>query len=837
MPCAPAVPVRRRAGGLATVLVLAASLVPSGAAVAAPSPPTDEFAPDPVQAEAVAGPAALALGDRNGDARPDAFIARWDGGVLVRPGTAAGPGTRPFDRSAEIVVSTPPGRLREIEAADWDGDGADDAVTLLDGEGLTVWTGNPLTGYLAIPDAHAVDTGDVDGDGDLDALVTRIRRDEDLPLQVVSNGTPLPGIPVLERGAEIPACSEPTDARLVDVTDDGKLDAVVVCPALGMVRVSPGLGGGSFGTAISSPAGASPFRLEAGDVVGDRNVDLAVTGSNVVRIMRGFGDGSFGTPTSYAAAGRPRRVLLVDVDGDARLDLASATAETLDQDGVGYRLNRGNGTFGTERRIAWAGAWDAQIADVTGDERPDLVAVANRAGSLAVWEGRAASDPVVELSGLGVGVYEGAAGVALDPDARILGAAAANATTLTVTIASGRATGDVLSANPAAPFAPEWDPATAKLTISSALSQPADAWRAALRTVRFAHIASGLPGGATAGRRIVRAQLGTLPFASRSVDVWLRPPEAGELRLTGVPVTGETLALDAGAWGGTPPVALRPTLERCPAGGGGCVALATDLPYILRSADLGATLRVRGVGTGPDGTSATAYSPRTATIRRLAAPELLSGPGAVTADSTVEVAFRGEEGATFACSVDAGAQAPCVSPLRVSGLADGSHTISVVQVMPSGARSAAAARVFTVRRPVEPPPVTVTTTTPAPPPVTVTTPAPPPTTPVDPPRAAPRPALVVSSRATAAQLRRGLLVRVQHVAKGARATATLQSGKRRVVATTLRATRAGTLQLRLRAASAAVAKLGRRNTLGLAVTVAAPGARQVTLAARIAFRR
>lgn len=831
MPRASAVPVRRRAGGLATVLVLAAALAPSGVAVAAPSPPTDDFAPDPVQEETVAGPYGIALGDRNRDTRPDAFIAQWDAGVvLVRPGTAAGPGTRPFDSSAEIVVPTT-GHPREVDAADWDGDGADDAVILLEGAGLTVWTGTPLTGDLAIPNALALATGDIDGDGDPDAAVVRNREDSG-SVQLVVNGSPLPSGPLLGRGAEVPMCDAPTDVQLVDVTADGKPDLIVACPSLGMVRVRAGMGDGTFAaTAISSPAGASPYRLATGDVDGDGRVDLAVSSVNAVRIMRGFGTGSFGTPTSYAAAGVPRRPQLADVDGDGRPDLATTTADTLDQDGIGFRLNRGDGTFGTERRIAWSGAWDARIADVTGDERPDVVASTYGLDGFGVWEGRPAPNPVVELSGLGIGVYEGAAGVALDPDARILGASAATATTMTISIASGRAAGDALSATPAAPFSTAWNEAAGTLTISAPLPQPSAAWRAALRTVRFAHVA-GATRGATAGRRIVRARIGVLPFAARSIDVWLRPPEAGELRLTGVPVTGETLALDAGPWGGTPPVALRTTLERCPASSA-CVALATDLPYILRSADLGATLRVRAVGTGPDGTSATAFSPRTATIRRLAAPELLSGPGDVTADGTVEVAFRGEEGATFACTVDGGAQTPCVSPLRVSGLADGGHTIRVVQVLPSGARSAAASRTFTVRRPVEPPPVTITT--PAPPPVTVTTPAPPP--PADTPRAPARPALVAPSRATAAQLRRGLVVRVQNVAKGARATATLQSGRRRVVATSTRATRAGTLQLRLRAASAAVARLGRRGTLGLAVTVAAPGVRQVTLAARIAFRR
>ena len=92
--------------------------------------------------------------------------------------------------------------------------------------------------------------------------------------------------------------------------------------------------------------------------------------------LRGLGgaSASLGAPATYAISGAPRRPLLADLDGDGRPDLAGTTTSP---NGIGYRLNRGDGTFGGERRISWAAdAWDLGAADVTGDGRQDLIAIA-----------------------------------------------------------------------------------------------------------------------------------------------------------------------------------------------------------------------------------------------------------------------------------------------------------------------------------------------------------------------------------------------------------------------------------------------------------------------------
>ncbi len=58
--------------------------------------------------------------------------------------------------------------------------------------------------------------------------------------------------------------------------------------------------------------------------------------------------------------------------------------------------------------------------------------------------------------------------------------------------------------------------------------------------------------------------------------------------------------------------------------------------------------------------------------------EIIAGPPAATNSADAAFEFRsGKAGVSFECSLDGGAFAPCASPLSVTGLTDGSHTLQV----------------------------------------------------------------------------------------------------------------------------------------------------------------
>jgi outer membrane protein OmpA-like peptidoglycan-associated protein len=62
------------------------------------------------------------------------------------------------------------------------------------------------------------------------------------------------------------------------------------------------------------------------------------------------------------------------------------------------------------------------------------------------------------------------------------------------------------------------------------------------------------------------------------------------------------------------------------------------------------------------------------------APTLTGAPTGTVATDNASITLTGEAGATFKCSVDGGSYVTCASPLVLTGLADGSHTVSVKQL-------------------------------------------------------------------------------------------------------------------------------------------------------------
>ncbi|MBK8294425.1 MAG: hypothetical protein IPK93_06500 [Solirubrobacterales bacterium] len=62
-----------------------------------------------------------------------------------------------------------------------------------------------------------------------------------------------------------------------------------------------------------------------------------------------------------------------------------------------------------------------------------------------------------------------------------------------------------------------------------------------------------------------------------------------------------------------------------------------------------------------------------------APPALTNVPPALTQSGSASISFTGKPGASFSCSLDDGAFAPCSSPLELTGLADGEHKVKVRQ--------------------------------------------------------------------------------------------------------------------------------------------------------------
>jgi len=309
-------------------------------------------------------PSDVALGEFNGDGRPDLAVANQGSNtVSIALGTAGGG----FGPTVNFPTGTKPVR---IAAGDVNNDGKQDLVTANLGTGtagdLSLLLGNgDGTFQLPVPIAAGslpVDLvlGDWNGDGKLDLAVA----DSSGNAVVVRLGN--------GNGSFQPPVSLPTGTFssasivAVDLNGDGKLDLVT------NGAIFLGNGDGSFQPAVNFAAGSQPSLVRTGDLNRDGKPDLvtASNGSNIVSAHLGNGDGTVQAARHYVVGSFPNEVAIFDVDGNGTPDLVVSNAN---DDHISVLHGRGEGTFLGASAYLVGGASSVAVADFTGDGVPDLL--------------------------------------------------------------------------------------------------------------------------------------------------------------------------------------------------------------------------------------------------------------------------------------------------------------------------------------------------------------------------------------------------------------------------------------------------------------------------------
>jgi hypothetical protein len=300
------------------------------------------------------GPTGIAVGDLNGDDKPDLVVANQ-----------GCPGLDSF--CVGVLLGNGDGTFRPV------------AVYPVGGRG---WGG------AAIP----IMIADVNSDGKPDLVVVQ-QTDRNSGDGVVSvllgngDGTFKPAMTYDSGGFNAFA------GAVADVNGDGKPDVVVFnCVSTGpsdclsynregIVGVLLGNGDGTFQpvkkygsggvTGISSP-------LVVADVNGDRKPDILVgnwcpnnncsTGHGSLGVLLGNGDGTFQPAATYdPGKGVVTSIAVADLNGDGKLDVAFSY-------GVGVFLGNGDGTFQPATVYPGGGQGPIFVADVNHDGKLDLVA-------------------------------------------------------------------------------------------------------------------------------------------------------------------------------------------------------------------------------------------------------------------------------------------------------------------------------------------------------------------------------------------------------------------------------------------------------------------------------
>ncbi|HET6202174.1 MAG TPA: FG-GAP-like repeat-containing protein [Planctomycetota bacterium] len=308
----------------------------------------------------------VALGDVDGDGDLDAFLGSYavPSGAQNRLHLNGGSGI-----FTEVTATNLPARLDTtlgVALGDVDGDGDLDAFVANNGrqnridlnDGGGVFTDVTGTGLPApVEDTEAVALGDVDGDGDLDALVgNSTASGPAAPDRLYLNGGA--GVFTDATSTSLPAPLDPTLAvALGDVDGDGDLDALAGNSATSgpgapdRLYLNAGTGVFSDVTATNLPPSFDVTRAIAlGDVDGDGDLDLFKANgdpSPSLQQNRLYLNGGAGVFADVTATNLPalladaRAVALGDVDGDGDLD---AFVGNYWQQSLLY-LNGGSGAF------------------------------------------------------------------------------------------------------------------------------------------------------------------------------------------------------------------------------------------------------------------------------------------------------------------------------------------------------------------------------------------------------------------------------------------------------------------------------------------------------------
>jgi hypothetical protein len=249
------------------------------------------FAPEP-GIDTVTGP--IAVGDFNGDGRPDLVVSQ-NSGLSSTLSFYRGLGDGTFSPAVTTASNFP---LQYLIVGDFNGDGKLDLFAGSSGNvGGGVATGIAFLGNGA---GHFLQQ------------------------------------PAFESGGDFPGAP----AAAADLNGDGILDIIFSSEIGGQYTtfIYLGNGDGSFTRKTSMDIGFTVGAVDIGDFNHDGKLDLAIQStlnSGGVSIFLGNGDGTFHSPSSFPGSGGP---VVADINGDGNLDVLTETSVLLGDGSGGFSV-------------------------------------------------------------------------------------------------------------------------------------------------------------------------------------------------------------------------------------------------------------------------------------------------------------------------------------------------------------------------------------------------------------------------------------------------------------------------------------------------------------------
>ena len=572
---------------------------------------------DPVTYSLPSSPQTVGIADINGDSHPDVVVA---GGLSSGYGRVFvlmnnGDGTL----AAPVSYDQPTG-ARDLALGDVNGDGRPDVVTAnAAGNQVAVMLTNAdgtlgsATTYAAGTNPTGVAIADLTGDGHSDIVAANYKSNT---VSVFAGD----GSGGFATQVSYPANTEPFAVAAGDFNGDGHQDLALsswTTHSTGVLLANDS-GGFNAPVSLSNGSGALGSGIAVADLNGDGKLDILSTDISAHAFL-GNGDGTFAPQYTAWLGASAYEIVPADVNGDGVLDLVGGTnsssvgvalgkgvPQNLQPPSLsgtakgGYSLSTDSGLWSSADFPSFTYRW--QRCDTNGDNCADVPDAPDFSDSYFVTAADAGSRIRV---GVTASTDHGSTGPLFTPVSDVVPVPPTN--TVPPTLTGTPVAGSVVAISGA-----KWSDPSAVQSYGWLLcfgpNVPTDCFDAGV-TTRSLRLQSWMVGYNVVGVAIGTTANGqAIGYTQPAVVTPLAPSNTALPTISGTPQAGQKLATTRGTWAGTSLTYTR-QWKQCDQTGQNCVPIAnaTGASYTAKAADVGHTLIIEVTATNSAG-SATAAS-------------------------------------------------------------------------------------------------------------------------------------------------------------------------------------------------------------------------------------